>query len=80
MDRVDEMIPDIGATQSPMCRELRSKKVFTLDAIPMAHEDVIDLSNHCWCRQTMQAFGPDGDIVRPQKCGPERSCYLSHFE
>jgi hypothetical protein len=80
MDRVDETPTLEAPPLSPLCREIRSKKVFTLDRIPMADEDVIDLSNHCWCRRTMQVFGPDGDIVRPQKCGPGRECYQSHFE
>ena len=80
MDRIDEPTLPSDIAQSPMCREIRSKKVFTLDAIPMQPQDVIDLSNHCWCRQTMQVFGPDGDIARPQKCVPGRSCYRSHFE
>jgi len=80
MDSIDEILGSSGSVQSPMCREIRSKKVFTLESIPMEPHDVIDLSNHCWCRQTMQVFGPDGDIARPQKCVPGRTCYQSHFD
>jgi len=80
MDSIDEIALPVDGALSPMCREIRSKKVFNLESIPMQPHDVIDMSNHCWCRQTMQVFGPDGDIARPEKCVPGRACYLSHFE
>jgi len=65
--------------ESPMCRDLRSKKYFNLKTMPMVPEDILDPSNHCWCRRTMQAIGPDGLLVRPEKCGSKRSCYKSQF-
>jgi hypothetical protein len=64
---------------SPMCRELRSKKVFSLETIPMKEADILDMSGHCWCRVTMQPVGPDGEFVQPKDCVPGRGCYKSHF-
>ncbi|MBV9850687.1 MAG: hypothetical protein JO250_13520 [Armatimonadetes bacterium] len=70
---------DAESLQSPLCRNLRSKKYFFLEALPMSAADMIDLSNHCWCRCTQQVVGPDGDRARPEVCGPGRPCYESHF-
>jgi len=53
---------------------------FNLDEYyPMTPEDILDPSNHCWCRRTMQVIGPDGGLVRPQKCSSKRGCYTSQF-
>jgi hypothetical protein len=79
MDRLDET-QTAQPLLSPICREIRSKKVFTLPSIPMKASDVLDQSNWCWCGMTQQAFGPDGDKVHPDKCAPRRQCYKSHFE
>lgn len=86
MDRVTEPIidgedafqPSLGL-ESPMCRDLRSKKYFTLKSVPMTPQDILDPSNHCWCRRTMQVVGPDGGLVRPERCGSKRGCYKSQF-
>ncbi len=75
-----ESLDSTAAPQSPLCRELRSKKVFSLETIPMSESDVLDHSGHCWCRLTMQPVGPDGEFVQPKDCGPDRSCYRSHFD
>ena len=63
--------------QAPLCRNLRSKKYFTLQTIPVTAADVRDASNHCWCRCTMQVVGPDGRLVRPEQCAEGRACYQS---
>lgn len=65
--------------QSPLCRELRSKKFFYLEALPLSASDIRDASGHCWCRRTMQVVGPDGNRVRPEGCTPGRDCYELHF-
>lgn len=65
---------------SPFCRELRSKKYFFLQEMPTEIHDIRDASNHCWCRQTVQVFGPDGELVRPEDCNASRGCYRSLFE
>lgn len=66
--------------QSPFCRELRSKQYFFLKQMATEPEHLLDASGHCWCRKTMQAFGPDGERARPQDCGAGRGCYQSLFE
>lgn len=66
--------------QSPLCRELRTKKFYFLDSIPLTKDDLIDVTGHCWCRRTMQVVGPDGGIVHPDDCGAGRDCYRSQFE
>ena len=65
--------------ESPMCRNLRSKKYFYLESMPMTASDMIGLDNHCWCRHTQQVVGPDGGKARPEVCGAGRACYESHF-
>jgi len=65
--------------ESPMCRNLRSKKYFYLESMPMTASDMIGLDNHCWCRCTQQVVGPDGGKARPEVCGAGRVCYESHF-
>ncbi|HEY3328729.1 MAG TPA: hypothetical protein VGK19_01805 [Capsulimonadaceae bacterium] len=79
MDSIDVTGTNL-APQSPLCRELRSKKVLTMDTIPMSAADVRDASGHCWCRVTMQPVGPDGEFVHADDCVPGRSCYVSHFD
>jgi hypothetical protein len=80
MDNMTTKARGTDVVLSPMCREIRSKKVFHLTSIPMTPDDVIDLSNHCWCRVTQQVVGPDGNRVHPTTCTSDRSCYKSHFE
>lgn len=70
---------DTNVPQSQLCRELRTKRYFFLDSLPLAPEDIRDVTGHCWCRRTMQVIGPDGNQVRPEGCGPGRGCYISHF-
>lgn len=65
--------------ESPLCRDLRSKKFYFLDGMPLSAEDVLDASNHCWCHRTMQVVGPDGDLVHPHDCAAGRGCYGSQF-
>ena len=66
--------------QSPYCREIRSKKYFFLREMPTEDHHLKDGSNHCWCRATMKAYGPDGELTRPEDCTASRSCYRSLFE
>jgi len=65
--------------ESPMCRNLRSKKYFFRESIPLEAADMIGLDNHTWCRHTQQVVGPDGGKARPEVCGAGRECYESHF-
>ncbi|HLJ57272.1 MAG TPA: hypothetical protein VKT77_19705 [Chthonomonadaceae bacterium] len=66
--------------RSPYCREIRSKRYFFLREMPTEHHHIKDGSNHCWCRMTMKAYGPDGELARPEDCNSGRSCYRSLFE
>ena len=62
---------------SPFCVHLQSKRLFFSSGPPMEIGDVLDASRHCWCRQTMQALGPDGEVVDPRDCQASRSCFES---
>lgn len=66
--------------QSSFCGALRSKKFFMTAALPVEASDYLDGSNHCWCRETQQAIGPDGGMAQPEHCVPGRACYSSAFE
>lgn len=72
-------LTDETPLQSPLCADLRSKKFFFLESLPLSGKDMIGPDNHCWCRRTMQVVGPDGGRVRPEHCGTGRECYLSQF-
>jgi hypothetical protein len=74
MSSANDTIP-----QSPFCRNLRSKKYFFLQSMPLVESDMLDMSNHCWCRCTQQVVGPDGSKVRPNVCNAQRGCYESQF-
>lgn len=62
---------------SPFCVHLQSKKTFFRQGPPMEELDVLDGSRHCWCRKTMQALGPDGDVVDLEDCRRGRGCFQS---
>lgn len=66
--------------QSAFCASLRSKKFFMIDVVPTEAEHYLDGSNHCWCRETQQAIGPDGGMVQPAHCVSGRKCYSSAFD
>jgi hypothetical protein len=68
------------SVQSPFCGSLRSKKFFMMDELATDASQYLDASNHCWCRETQQVVGPDGDRVYPERCVPGRSCYRSALE
>ena len=69
-----------AVVNSPFCGSLRSKKFFMMDGLATEAAQYIDSSNHCWCRETQQVIGPDGGRVRPERCVPGRSCYISALE
>ena len=71
---------ETATVQSPFCGALRSKKYFMLDGLATEADDYLDGSNHCWCRETQQAIGPDGGMVQPANCVPGRKCYSSAFD
>lgn len=66
-------------TLSPYCMHLSSKKLMFSSTLPMRDEDVLDASNHCWCRVTQKVIGPDQQPVLPADCQRGRGCYVSPF-
>jgi hypothetical protein len=68
---------ETAVVNSPFCGSLRSKKFFMMDVLATEAAQYLDSSNHCWCRETQQVIGPDGGRVRPERCVPGRSCYVS---
>jgi hypothetical protein len=71
------IVEPINSVKSAFCGSLRSKKYFMRDTLATAESDYLDASNHCWCCETQQVIGPDGNRVHPNRCGPDRSCYVS---
>jgi len=70
--------PDPAATSAaPFCRNIQSKKAFFLGRPPRTESELLDVSQSCWCRRTMQALGPDGEVVDPTDCQAGRTCYES---
>lgn len=67
--------PDPLLERFPFCKDLRSKKLAFAKGPPMSEEDVLDASRRVWCRRTMTALGPDGDIVDTDLCRPGRECH-----
>jgi hypothetical protein len=64
-----------GVRLSPFCVHLQSKKRFFLRGPALEESDVLDASQHCWCRLTLQLLGPDGEVVEPRECRSGRSCF-----
>jgi hypothetical protein len=60
---------------SPFCRDLRSKPWYFLQGPPKEVSDILDGSNTCWCRRTQMAVGADGDLVHPDECRSDRTCF-----
>lgn len=80
LDNAELVTETTSPVQSAFCSSLRSKKFFLIDVIPTEESQYLDGSNHCWCRETQQAIGPDGGIAQPEHCIPGRSCYSSAFD
>ncbi len=47
--------------------------------MPTEANHLLDQSQWCWCRKTMQTIGPDGELVQPEDCTAQRGCYVSLF-
>ncbi len=62
---------------APFCAQIASKKLFFLGRPPQTEADILDASQACWCRRTMQALGPDRQVVDPRDCRAGRVCYES---
>jgi len=66
-----------ASSAAPFCAHIQSKKAFFLGRPPRNESELLDASQSCWCRRTMQALGPDGDVVDPVDCRAGRTCYES---
>ena len=75
MDTRDASETNTEFELSPFCRHLGSKKLCFRTQPPQSAEDVLDASQHVWCRRTQQVLGPDGDVVDVQDCRRGRSCF-----
>lgn len=62
---------------APFCAHIQSKKAYFLGRPPNTERELLDASQSCWCRRTMQALGPDGEVVDPDDCRAGRGCYES---
>ena len=68
----------IETPQSPLCRHLRSKRMYvanSFEAEAQEDEDKISAYGHYWCMKTSYEFGPDDEPVARKVCKPGRSCY-----
>jgi hypothetical protein len=77
---MQDQVETARATELPgnrYCLHLQSKKTFFLRGPALLESDLLDASQHCWCRKTMQAVGPDGEIVDPADCQAGRACFAS---
>lgn len=62
---------------SPYCTHIRSKKLAFAERPPREERDVLDGSGRAWCAHTMDAIGPDAEIVHPEDCQHRRACFVS---
>lgn len=59
------------------CSHLRHKGMYVSDETTVSERHVFDdqiEATSFWCVCTQKAFGPDGQPVGPQACGPGRGC------
>lgn len=63
---------DLSLRIKAPCQCMRSKEMYYE---PAGAEDDEFSSGAFWCMKTHEAFGPDGQPVGKNECGPGRSCY-----
>ena len=57
----------------PLCRHLLSKGMYINLDLPADQHVAGD--GYLWCQKTMEAMGPDSDMVERARCIPGRTCY-----
>ena len=63
-----------------ICQQLRCKEMYYHvdlqegDGSPLVTDDADDRHVY-WCLKTHKEFGPEGQSVDLESCGPERRCY-----
>jgi hypothetical protein len=56
------------------CGHLRHKGMYVMSEPDLSMPFDPHTGTAYWCCCTQMAFGPDGDPVRPDLCGPDREC------
>jgi hypothetical protein len=63
--------------QHDVCNCVRWKSLFYQaepdPSVPPAYD------NSYWCAMTQSVLGPDGQVVEPENCRPERGCFKEPF-
>lgn len=63
--------------QNEVCNCVRWKSLFYNSvpdpSVPSSHD------NSYWCAMTQGVLGPDGQVVEPEKCTPERGCFKEPY-
>ncbi|MFQ5605170.1 MAG: hypothetical protein ACE5HS_18040 [bacterium] len=58
------------------CRHLRTKMTYVPDQENAENWRMVDsTTRQYWCLCTMSTAGPDNDLVTPEQCQSQRSCY-----
>jgi hypothetical protein len=63
---------EISLRHKAPCQCMRSKEMYHQ---PVGLEEDDFASGIFWCTKTHENFGPDGEPVGKQECGPGRSCF-----
>jgi hypothetical protein len=63
---------------TPRCRHLRWKSVARDDDDPVAlYASMLRRQCPFTCARTLQAWGPDDDLVSPEECARQRPCFAA---
>ena len=61
----------------PICQNLRTKASYVPDMRDEHYMEVHHPYNNYFCLKTLEAYGPDDDVVCPEDCTPERICFVA---
>ncbi|MFQ5707077.1 MAG: hypothetical protein ACE5HO_06475 [bacterium] len=66
----------MNSEKKSQCRFLRSKKTYVPDLDHAESWRTADTTTQpYWCLRTMTTAGPDNQLVAPERCQKERTCY-----
>ena len=61
-----------------LCPSLMMKQILISALDDPVYDDREEAGDgYCWCAQTCRDVGPDDQLVSPNMCGPQRSCFQS---
>ena len=67
----------MNTNRPSQCRHLRTKKTYVPDFdAPESWRGSDSTTQQYWCLCTMTTAGPDDALVAPERCQPERECFL----